>query len=77
MTYPRVTVRGESLPEPDTGWDDREYSDGETAVYYPSRFKVNDSFLYLVWETDDDSIFQMWIKTDRIASIVSTYEGDE
>lgn len=79
MTYPRVTVRGNDLPEPFDGIDDREYSTGDEAVYYPSGFEILDDigFVVLEWHGDDEvESERRWINTDTIDSLDSVYEDE-
>lgn len=76
MTYPQVTVNGENLPDPPGHWDDRSYSTGEEAVYYPSRFKFQPNggdFLFFVWESDENEE-RMWIHTDNIDDVHLTHD---
>lgn len=77
MTYPCVTVRGEDLPEPFPGWDSREYSEGDEAVYYPTRFEINGEigYVYFQW-TSDECHEQRWINFDKVDSIDSYHEDE-
>jgi len=75
VTYPKVTVRGEDLPDPFDGWGDIEHSSGDRAVYLPTRFELLDShpFLYLVWKADGKEE-RRWIHTDNIDSVDVTHD---
>lgn len=77
MTYPKVHIQGEDLPEPFSGWDDREMTspDGSEAVYFPSRFEfIPDApFLYMEWASDEVEE-RRWIHTDKIESVDSTHD---
>ena len=72
MTYPRVTIRGTDLPEPFTGWDDREYSTGAKAVYFPTAWEIKPDagLVYFEW-VSDETHEQRWLSLDTIDSIDS------
>ena len=72
MSYPIVRVRGEALPAPFEGWDDREYASDTDALYVPSSFEFTDRMLHLKWSTDDAEEYA-WINLDQIEWVTTTW----
>lgn len=72
MTNPTVEIEGENLPEPFDGIDSREYSTGNEAVYYPTRFEIKGDIgvLYLDYSVSSENTEQrMWVNLDLVNSI--------
>lgn len=78
MTYPRVVIRGEDLPAPFDGIDDREYVDDEQAVYYPSlwEFMPECGMVRFEWMNGESEERQRWISLDKIDSLDSYHESE-